>query len=99
VVTIAQQLFLSHTSELRQYPAEGSFVAAAEETVMLAAMAITDMEYFAAQDERPEGGGRFGESSGPRWLGGRTPCGTGASAKQITWLLVLFAGGSSPQPA
>ena len=47
------RVFLSHTSELRRYPLERSFIAAAEQAVIRVGGTVLDMAYFTVRDDRP----------------------------------------------
>jgi hypothetical protein len=47
------QVFVSHTSDMAQFPGARSFVQAALDAVGRAGMAPVDMRYFAARDGRP----------------------------------------------
>src|SRR5664280_2869677 len=47
------RVFVSHTSELRDYPDDGSYIAAVERAVSAAGHVIVDMADFAAADQAP----------------------------------------------
>jgi hypothetical protein len=44
------RVFISHTSELRDYPAGESYVAAVERAISAAGHAVVDMRDFPAED-------------------------------------------------
>jgi len=47
------RVFVSHTSELREFPAEGSYVAAVERAILACGHVVVDMADFPAADQIP----------------------------------------------
>jgi hypothetical protein len=47
------KVFLSHTSELRQFPTGGSCIAAVEKAVQATEHVAVDMDVFPARDQLP----------------------------------------------
>ncbi len=47
------RVFLSHTSDLSDFPKDRSYIAAAQSAVLRAGHAVTDMAYFTARDNEP----------------------------------------------
>ena len=52
-MTTPRKVFLSHTGEFAEYPADGTFIRAALDAVARAGESACDMRYFTARDGKP----------------------------------------------
>jgi hypothetical protein len=71
-------VFISHTSELRNFPKGTSYVAAVERAISAAGHVIVDMADFAAADQAPA------RVCGGRECGGRECCGRECGGREFS---------------